>query len=624
MNPDSLAEAKQRLRLPELWRLLNLRGEAAKSCRSPFREAGNPSFSVFEDGLRWKDHGTGEHGDAIDFLARARNLSLKDAIAEFKRLAGVEDTAPATPPARSNASPRIVATYDYRDEAGQLLFQVVRFEPKTFRQRRPDPTARDGWTWKLDGTRRVLYRLPETLAAIAAGEPVFVVEGEKDCAALVTHGFCATCNPGGAGKWLDDYSATLRGADVVLIADKDEPGRRHVALVAGKLHGIAKTLRVVELPDFNGQPVKDAADYFAAGATAEDFRAVVTQAVPFTPPAAPRDVSNLIPALPEEDALDAAAAPFPTDCLPPALALMVRAVADALRVPDALPGTMALALVAASIGKGLTLDWRPGKAPTPANLFVMPSAESGSGKSECYKLLATPFLAFERAMQEHWRKEVMPQHQADLRYAEGQLKKLDKTLARATDPQEVDRSRGEMQFHLARIEELKTLLHEPQLSIQDATVEKAATVMDWNDETIFSTSSDARKLVDNILGRYSANKLADDSIYLSAFSGDDVKVDRQGREGVRLANPCLTLLWALQPDALDMLLGEASLQQGGFLARCLLAHTHAEPQPIDGAEGGVPDATRARWEALVRGLLVAYRQPATLPATETEADESAL
>lgn len=445
-------------------------------------------------------------------------------------------------------------------------------------------------------------------------------------AALVERGFCATCNPGGAGKWLDDYTASLRGADVVLVADKDEAGRRHVQLVAGKLHGTAKTLRVVELPDLNGQPVKDAADYFAAGATAEDFRAVVTQAVPFAPPAVPQEVSNPLPALPEEDEPEAAPAPFPTDRLPPTLALMVRAVAVALRVPDALPGTMALALVAASIGKGLTLDWRRGKAPTPANLFVIPSAESGSGKSECYKLLATPFLAFERAMQERWRKEVLPQHQADLHYAEGQLKKLDRKLAKeGTTQVEAERCRGELQFHLARVEELKEL-NEPQLSIQDATVEKAATVMHWNDETIFSTSSDARKLVDNILGRYSANKkLADDGIYLSGFSGDDVKVDRQGRESVRLENPCLTLLWALQPDALDMLLGEESLQQGGFLARCLIAHTHAEPQPIDGMEGGVPDAARARWEALVRGLLVGYRQPATLPATkaEAEADEPA-
>lgn len=335
--------------------------------------------------------------------------------------------------------------------------------------------------------------------------------------------------------------------------------------------------------------------------------------------APPRNVSKPVITLPEEPD-EPEAAPFPIECLSPDIALIVRAVANALRVPDSLPGLMALALVAASIGKGLVLDWRPGKSPTPANLFIVPTAESGSGKSECFKLLAGVLLAFERELQERWRKDVMPQLQADLRFHETQLKKLDRKLGKdSTSADEAERFRGEMKFNLAQVEELKGKLHEPQLSIQDATVEKAATVMYWNDETIFSVSSDARKLVDNLLGRYSANKkIADDAIYLNAFSGDDVKVDRQGREGIRLANPCLTLLWALQPDALDMLLDEASLQQGGFLARCLPAHTHAAPQHIGDDVGRITDDTRARWENLIRTLLIAYRQPPVLPGSESQ------
>ena len=119
-----------------------------------------------------------------------------------------------------------------------------------------------------------------------------------------------------------------------------------------------------------------------------------------------------------------------------------------------------------------------------------------------------------------------------------------------------------------------------------------------------------------LLGRYSSNKkIADDSIYLNAFSGDDVKVDRQTGDGVRLANPCLTLLWALQPDALDLLLGEVSLQQGGFLARCLMAHTHAEPQLMGGEQAGVSEGTRTGWETIC-DLLTAYRRPAWLPSVE--------
>jgi DNA primase len=89
MNRNTLDEAKQRLRIPELWRLLNLPGVPAKSCRCPWRDDHNPSFSVFADGMRWRDFATDEGGDAIDFLAKARGLSLGEAIHEFKRLAGL-------------------------------------------------------------------------------------------------------------------------------------------------------------------------------------------------------------------------------------------------------------------------------------------------------------------------------------------------------------------------------------------------------------------------------------------------------------------------------------------------------------------------------------------------------
>lgn len=123
--------------------------------------------------------------------------------------------------------------------------------------------------------RKVLFRLPETIAAVAAGKRVVGAEGEKDVLALVNHGFDATCNPGGAGKWLDEHTHTLRGAHVVVIADKDAPGRAAAAKVAGKLHGVAANVKVIECPDLSGRAVKDAADYFAAGGTAEALGALM-------------------------------------------------------------------------------------------------------------------------------------------------------------------------------------------------------------------------------------------------------------------------------------------------------------------------------------------------------------
>ena len=115
-------------------------------------------------------------------------------------------------------TPQLVATYDYTNERGEMTFQVCRFVPKTFRQRHPDRAKPGVWVWNMEGIKRVLYRLPDVLKAKASGKPVIIAEGEKDCDVLKQHGFTATCNSGGAGKWLDAYTETLRGCDSVVIS----------------------------------------------------------------------------------------------------------------------------------------------------------------------------------------------------------------------------------------------------------------------------------------------------------------------------------------------------------------------------------------------------------------------
>ena len=159
---------------------------------------------------------------------------------------------------------RTVATYDYRDPNGELLFQVVRREPKTFRQRKPDGAG--GWEWSLEGVRQVPYRLPEVIAAVEAGDRTYIVEGEKDVEALRAAGCVATCNAGGAGKWRDEFAAHFRGADVVIVRDKDQPGNEHARKVFASLKDVAKPLRVVE-----ARTGKDAADHLAAKHTVDEF-----------------------------------------------------------------------------------------------------------------------------------------------------------------------------------------------------------------------------------------------------------------------------------------------------------------------------------------------------------------
>jgi putative DNA primase/helicase len=159
-------------------------------------------------------------------------------------------------PEKGAGPSKVVATYDYTDEAGALLFQVVRMQPKDFRQRRPD--GKGGWTWKLGNTRRVLYRLPE----LKGESLVYVVEGEADADRLRAIALTATTNAGGAEKWREDYTRQLLAAGVKhvnVVPDNDDPGRRHAQQVAASCHAAGLTVKVVTIPGL--QDKGDVSDY---------------------------------------------------------------------------------------------------------------------------------------------------------------------------------------------------------------------------------------------------------------------------------------------------------------------------------------------------------------------------
>lgn len=161
------------------------------------------------------------------------------------------------------------AIYDYVDEEGKLLFQVLRAPGKKFLQRRPDAASRSGWAWKLGETRRVIYRLPRVIKAVNAGETIYVVEGEKDVHNVEKAGATATCNPHGAGKWREEYSESLREAHVIIVSDKDDPGYAHARQVAAFLKSVASSVEIREAAQG-----KDVTNHLEAGLGLE--RLVVT------------------------------------------------------------------------------------------------------------------------------------------------------------------------------------------------------------------------------------------------------------------------------------------------------------------------------------------------------------
>ncbi len=158
-----------------------------------------------------------------------------------------------------------IKAYNYKDENDNLLYQVVRYKPKTFRQRRPDNN--DGWIWGLGNTKRVLYNLKSVIQAIKASKVVYVVEGEKDADNLNKMGLTATTGAMGAGKWDNNYTSTLQGAKVVIIPDNDTPGLEHAEKIASELSKVTKSVKILQLPGLNDK--EDVSDWINKGGTKE-------------------------------------------------------------------------------------------------------------------------------------------------------------------------------------------------------------------------------------------------------------------------------------------------------------------------------------------------------------------
>lgn len=162
----------------------------------------------------------------------------------------------------------IQATYDYTDENGAVLYQVVRKIGKKFSQRRPVSGHPGQWQWGLGDAQPVPFQLPK----VSPTDVVFIVEGEKDALALTRAGLVATCNNGGAGNFKPALVPYFAGKHVAIFPDNDEPGRKHAEAVAGLLAPVAASVRVVEIPDL---PLKgDVSDYLATGKTGADLRAL--------------------------------------------------------------------------------------------------------------------------------------------------------------------------------------------------------------------------------------------------------------------------------------------------------------------------------------------------------------
>jgi hypothetical protein len=232
------------------------------TCQCPAHEDNRASLHVdFKNGkILMKCFAGCETEDIVNVLG----LTMKDLFDE-------DDVRPVPyrpewrPKVATAGTPREVAVYTYTDRDGNALYEVVRYEPKDFRQRH-------NGVWNLDGVQRVIYNLPAVEEATEREEVVFYVEGEKDVESLRKVGLVGTTHCGGSNGWRPEYAAFLKDVKLAILPDNDAPGKKMADAIKAAVHGSV----IIELP---GLPSKgDVSDWIAAGGTPDALLVMADEA----------------------------------------------------------------------------------------------------------------------------------------------------------------------------------------------------------------------------------------------------------------------------------------------------------------------------------------------------------
>jgi 5S rRNA maturation endonuclease (ribonuclease M5) len=254
--------------------LERLTKQDAQNVHCPFHGDKHASMSLNLAKGVWHCHVCELAGGMLDFEKRMMACDQEAAWEQIYRITGLE---------KPKQTRRVIASYDYTDVSGKVLFQKLRYEPKEFANRQPD--GKGGWFYNLHGVKKVLYRLPELVTA----KLVFVVEGEKDAdnlreallAADVKH--CATtCNFDGAGHWKAEYAPYFTGKLVVVLADNDAKGRSHQQTVCANVKPYAEKVKAAELPGLKEKD--DVSDWLAIAANTVKALLALVKATPIWEP----------------------------------------------------------------------------------------------------------------------------------------------------------------------------------------------------------------------------------------------------------------------------------------------------------------------------------------------------
>ena len=463
-------------------------------------------------------------------------------------------------PSTYNGNPRVAAWF----YSGTVA--VARFDtPDGGKDCVPFKLNGGGWQPGAPPEPRPLYGL-DTLERPG---PVFVCEGEKCCAALHGLGLAAVASMGGADAPHKSDWRPLRGCEVVILPDANEPGERYAQAVAGLLDTPPRVLRLeglppagdivdwiqARLPAWNGYEALDGAD---ALEMADALRAALEGAQPL-------EVTDLeisgdwpdpvpLPTAPPVPAFDPA-------CLPEKFQAWCTDIADRMGCAPEFPAVAAMVAAGTLIGRQVFIRPKARDAwQEPCNLWGAAIGNPAAMKSPAMLEALQPLRALEaKAAGAHDGETAIYEREAAAwKSVEAAVKKK---AAKCTD----------MESARAALDELPDPPTPPvhrRYYTSDATPEKLCTILQDNPHGVLV-------LLDELSGLFHSfqrqGREGSRQLYLTGWGGKESHtVDRIARGTGYIPAVCISLLGTIQPGVLRELLLQDDARDG-LAARLQLA-----------------------------------------------------
>lgn len=480
------------------------------------------------------------------------------------------------------------------DPDGVLCFPMQDADRRIIGIRRRFPDGHDPRYLSIAGGHNGLL-LPDG----ESSGPLYLFEGCTDTLAGLSLGVRSIGRPS-AADGIELVKAFCQAAGVtaaVIVGDSDTPGKLGVTRLADALVDTVDDIRII----YPAEGFKDIRDeYRAGGLTAEILRDRAARAERWTKRAGSSPVVAQVPEWPDHISLDEPDLPqFPIKGTPGPLADMALAVAGSLEIPVDMAAMIGITIGGLCLSKRAIVKPKPDWIESP-NLYSLIGMDSGERKTPSIRIMAEPLERYE--IEENERRAI------DIResYRKKALleKRIEKLTAKAAAEDDgIERKNIELAIHeldteLAELE----LVYPVRLLTGDCTPEKMATLLFQNEGRIGIVT--AEDILSTLTGRqYSSTGESNLSAILSGYSGDTIRVDRQGREPIIVRYPAITLCMAVQFDVLKSLKRDKAFRGRGLLARfcyCLpksmIGNRSIHTDPI-------PETVRTIYQAAVLRLL---------------------